>query len=120
MKNTLIWVVFSSFKGEYVVLVIMNFIQAMLNLIGPLNINFLVDYVENGDNKLAAYTQFIDFTDSKYFSYFTGDRQYGIILAIVLVLSQGFAYILLENINFRQQMIGAKTTNSLIGLVYYK
>jgi len=56
MKNTLIWVVFSSFKGEYVVLVIMNFIQAMLNLIGPLNINFLVDYVENGDNKLAAYT----------------------------------------------------------------
>lgn len=52
--------------------------------------------------------------------FLTPGKQYGIMLAFSLVLSQGFAYLLAENISFRQQMIGAKTTNSLIGLVYQK
>lgn len=41
-------------------------------------------------------------------------------LAMLLVFTQGFAYILAENINFKQNMIGTKSTNALIGLIYQK
>ena len=46
--------------------------------------------------------------------------QYGITLALILVVSQGLSYILQENINFKQNLLGAKSTNALIALIYEK
>jgi ABC-type multidrug transport system fused ATPase/permease subunit len=38
----------------------------------------------------------------------------------MLVISQGLGYILAENISFKQNVIGVKSTNALIGLIYDK
>jgi hypothetical protein len=41
-------------------------------------------------------------------------------LGLLLVFAQGLSCILAENIDFKQNMIGAKSTNAVIALIYDK
>ena len=42
------------------------------------------------------------------------------LLIFLLVLTQGIAYFMSEHIQFYQRMIGVKTTNALIAMIYEK
>lgn len=119
-RNTLISAVFASFRREYFRLIVYNAIQAVLTLLGPFFVHFLVDYVKTGQNPYAADLHFFDTSGIDRLEWLTQEMQYGMALALCLVVSQGIAYVLAENTSYRQQMIGAKSTNALIGLIYDK
>ena len=48
----------------------------------------------------------------------TQDKQYGLCVAMILVFSQTIRYIIDENTQYGQNILGAKASGALIGLVY--
>lgn len=55
-----------------------------------------------------------------WLKWLTPQRQYGLTLALLLVLSQFVAFMVEEYTQFKAQEIGAKAMNTLGGLVYLK
>ena len=95
-KNTLINSVFASFKRDYIYLFFLNAVQSVLMLLGPFFINILVDYIRTGTNPYKQYVAFFDTSDIEHLEWLTPDMQYGLTVALSLVISQAFAYILTE------------------------
>lgn len=50
----------------------------------------------------------------------TRDTEYGLLLVLALVVSQGFTYILSEHISYRKSVTSFKLSNALIALIYDK
>ena len=48
------------------------------------------------------------------------ERQYGLSVVGVLVLTQGFRYILDENVQYSQKVLGSKASNGLVAMIYEK
>lgn len=80
----------------------------------------LVDYVKTGENAWASFMPFYVFPEGSYLAGFTPEAQYGITLALLLILSQAVSFVLSENITYKQAFLGTKSTNALIGFIYEK
>lgn len=108
------------FAWQYTVIMAYNFLQTCLTLVAPFIIKYLIDYIKYGENPWADKFNFWDTSDISWLSWLTRDLQYGLTLVMILNLSQLLSYIIQENIWFWQQVLGAKSTNALIGLIYRK
>jgi ABC-type multidrug transport system fused ATPase/permease subunit len=112
--------VIRQFAWQYTVIMAYNFLQTCLTLVAPFIIKYLIDYIKYGENPWADKFNFWDTSDISWLSWLTRDLQYGLTLVMILNLSQLLSYIIQENIWFWQQVLGAKSTNALIGLIYRK
>mmetsp|Transcript_17853 Transcript_17853/g.30300 ORF Transcript_17853/g.30300 Transcript_17853/m.30300 type:complete len:578 (+) Transcript_17853:575-2308(+) len=117
-KHSLTKAVFRSFQREYIIIVLMNAIQATLQMSSPFVIKPLIQYVKTGEN--AWDVHYFDPPESGWLSLLTPEKQYGLTLSLILVLTQAVSYLLSEQIQFKQSMIGSKSTNALVGLIYEK
>ncbi len=54
------------------------------------------------------------------FSYFTPEKQYGLTLAMLYVMTQSSHYILGQFNSFKNSRMSSKSYNSLVGLIYQK
>jgi len=111
-----------SYKWQYMITMILTITSSILSLSSPFLIKPLIQYIKTGENVWSEQygIEFFDFTGNKYLEWIKQDMQYGICLALMFVLSQGFGYLVTENISFRQTMVGSKSANALIGLIYEK
>lgn len=87
----------------------------------PFFLYFLIDYIKYGENKVDQWgIHFYDFSDVDKMAWLTRERQYGLSLGLILLLSQLFKFVIDENVTFACQMFAAKSSNALIGLIYEK
>lgn len=119
-KNALFKAVLLSYKKEYFYIMFLNVLLSLLRMAAILIVHPLVDYVKTGQNAWASFMPFYVFPESSFLNGFTPEAQYGITLALLLILSQAISFILSENITFKQAFLGTKSTNALIGFVYEK
>lgn len=98
----------------------LNAISACLQMSSPFIIQPLIQYIKDGKNAWSPNIEFYDFDEDSWLHVLTPEKQYGITLALLLVFTQGLGYILSENITFTQNLIGVKSTNALVGLIYDK
>ena len=48
------------------------------------------------------------------------DSEYGLLLVLALIFSQGFTYILSEHISYRKSVTSVRLSNALIAIIYDK
>ena len=114
---TLIRAVFSAFKKEYCLMIILNSLQSCFQMATPFVMMPLVQYIKTGENAWGV--EYLDTKDT-WLGFLTPERQYGLTLALIFTLIQSGTYFISENVMFEQSMLGCKATNALIGLIYDK
>jgi ABC-type multidrug transport system fused ATPase/permease subunit len=100
-----------TFWSDFLTLVFLNVLETLLTLLGPLLIKQLIDFVKTGKNAWRITW------DPFWFSL---ETEYGLLLVGILVMSQGFTYLVSEHITYHQNMIGTLTSCALVGLIYEK
>jgi hypothetical protein len=87
------------FIGEFFFALCLNFLLASLTLCSPFIVKALIDYIQDGstDNGLT-----------------------GLMLLLLLITQQAISYIIESQIDFYQRMIGIKSTNAMIALIFRK
>ena len=85
---------------EYLVALSLNILTTMLNLFSPYLVKQIIDYINSSDPNLHV-------SD-------------GLFYVALLVASQSIYYIVSEHLDFYQRMIGVKSTNAMIALIYQK
>ena len=93
-ENSLAKAILTSFKCHYFVLMFMNIINACLNMSSPFLIHPLINFVKTGENAWAGTIDFWDTSKISWLKWLTKGDQYGLTLALLLVFTQGFGYIL--------------------------
>lgn len=85
-QNSLMKAVLLSFKGHYIALMLLNLLNACLNMSSPFIIKPLIDFVKTGENAWAPNIQFWDLSGT-WLSFLSPEDQYGISLALILVFT---------------------------------
>lgn len=70
-KNALMASVFSNFKWQYLQLMLLNGLQALLQLSSPLIINPLIQFIKTGENAWDPYVTFWDTSEINWLSFLT-------------------------------------------------
>lgn len=85
------YTVFNTFKWDYLSIVVLTSITTLMKLSGPFLINPLITYVRDGDIPDFLTDKGINFFDNSawpdWLSWLTPTTQYGISLALLLVLT---------------------------------
>ena len=119
-QNSLIKTIFSCYKYQYLKIMIFNIFLSMMYMVSPLIIKPLVKFVEDGKNAWAPDVQFYDTSEIEWLKFLDQEKQYGLTLAMALVISQGVCFLGAEYASFIQDMFGAKQKEALVGLIYEK
>lgn len=119
-KNQLFRAILHANRFELMLLMGTKLIECSLKLASPYLIRIMVDYIKTGENQFSDILPFWEIKDVSWLTWLTPQVQYGIAVALVLVLTQFVAYIIEENSWFWQQRIGAKAMNTLGGFIYEK
>ena len=90
--------VLRAYRWEYTVAVLWNLLVAALQLISPFLLRRLILFIRNREDETFN----------------------GIMLVLLLSLSQGMAYLITEHIAFYARMTGCKSTNAMIAMIYDK
>ncbi len=77
-----------------------NILTTMLNLSSPYIVKKIIDFINNEKPDKDTWD--------------------GLTYVILLVASQSLYYLISEHLDFRQRMIGVKSTNAMISLIYQK
>ena len=85
-KNSLMKAVLVSFKSHYIVLMLLNIMNALLTMSSPFIIKPLIDFVKTGANAWAPTIKFWD-TSGTWLSFLSEGDQYGLCLALLLVFT---------------------------------
>lgn len=120
-KNTLIRAIFSCYKWDLVYLMSCNFCSICLMFCQPFFLNYIIDYVNDGENKVYDWgIHFYDFSNIEWMKWLTTERQYGLSLGLCLLLTQFFKFMIDENVTYANAMFAGRSSNALIGLIYEK
>mgnify|MGYP006893772068 CR=1 FL=1 len=83
-SNSLFKAVLLSYKGQYLYIMVLNILLALLRTSSIFIIHPLVDYIKNGENAWAPTIPFHKFSDG---SFLTPEAQYGVTLALILIFT---------------------------------
>ena len=94
----------------------------LLGLSMPFFVKVLVAYIKDAEVPAwaADFFRFEAFDDPWLALNLPPNRQYGLGLAVAMVLVQGVTYILDENKSYGAKMLGAKASNALVAMLYEK
>ena len=84
-------------------IVLINLMITSLNLLSPFFVNRIIDFIETKDE-----------------GPFPPSYQRGFIFVFLLVVTQAMYYLVSEHLEFYFKMIGIKSANSLIAMIYRK
>ncbi|CDW86515.1 atp-binding cassette superfamily [Stylonychia lemnae] len=96
--NSLFKAVLHAYRYEYFIAVIFNLVVTSIEISSPLLIKRIIDYIQDPDEE-----QYI-----------------GFLLVTTLIVTQGFKYILSDHLDYYQRLIGVRSTNAMIALIYNK
>jgi hypothetical protein len=102
-----------AFRVQIFTLTILNAVTTLLNLLGPLLIKALIEYVKTGEIQ----------NDLKWVHDLMGissGTEYAYILVAFLVLSQGFSYFLRQHVKFHEELMSAVCSATLTSLIHEK
>jgi len=99
-KRSLIISILKAYKWEYFLTLSVSLLAACFSYISPFIVQLIIQWIEGKD---------LEHKD---------DRNYVFILLAILVGSQLMSYILFEHMYYYQTMIGCKSTNTLIAMIY--
>lgn len=117
-KRSLWWAIIKAFGRELCGFGFLGFISMIIGLCMPFFVKALVAYIDNGENPTPI--EFPVFEDPWLAVHLPPNRQYGLSVAITMVLVQGATYVLDENRNYGTKMLGAKASNALVAMLYEK
>lgn len=118
--SALFYTVFNTFKWDYLRIVALTTITAAMNICGPFLIDPLIDFIQNGKQPKDDWFPVWDTSGISWLSWLDADRQFGLSIAMAIVLTQALTYVVQETVSFRQALIGCQSCNALIGLIYKK
>ena len=84
---------------EYLIALLINVLTTMLNLSSPYLIKHIIDFINTDEDRPVSE---------------------GLTYVALLVASQSMYYLISEHQDFWQRMIGVKSTNAMISLIYQK
>lgn len=97
-KNALFKSVVAAFRREYLNAVFWNVLVACLQVTSPFILHSLIEFIKSQDADTAA----------------------GVTLVVLLVGIQSCCYFISEHLKLYQRMIGVKSTNAMIAMIYAK
>ena len=97
-KYSMFKAVLRAYRYEYIVAILWSFVVATLQLSSPFLLRKVIVFIRNQED----------------------DTFTGIMLVLLLSLTQGLAYLISEHINFYATMTGCISTNAMIAMIYDK
>lgn len=99
-NNKLFKAVIRLFLGEYLLVMLFNFIQTLITILTPYLVKYLIDFIKTGENPWAHIFDFWDTSKVSWLSWMTRDLQYGVAMVLVLNLSKLIAFFINEQLYF--------------------
>ena len=97
-KNSLLKAVLRAYKREYAITTSFAMFVCCLQIVSPFVLKELIDYIN--DRRESTFE--------------------GIMLVVLLLLSQALVYIISEHLTFYSRMTGVQTTNAMVAIIYDK
>lgn len=99
--NSLFWALMGTFKWDLLFWLALSETSVLITMVQPLAIQVLITYIKDGVNAWEQYgIHFYKFPDDHWMSWLTPDKQYGLTVAMILVVSQSVRYVIDENTQF--------------------
>ena len=76
----------------------LNILTACLNLMSPFLVKKIIEFIQNKEIPISE----------------------GLLYIFMLIITQAFYYLISEHLDFYSKMVGVKSTNSMIALIYRK
>lgn len=109
-ENALYLSVVRAFWPNYIKLMLASIISALLQISGPFLIKKLIDFVKTGKSAF----------NWEPVSSFAQETEYGLLLVLALVLSQGITYFVQEHTSYQKMVTSTQISHALIALVCEK
>ena len=97
-KNSLLKAVLRAYKREYTITTSFAMFVCCLQIVSPFVLKELIDYIN--DRRESTFE--------------------GIMLVVLLLLSQALVYIISEHLTYYSRMTGVQTTNAMVAIIYDK
>lgn len=113
--------IFKCYKWNLLYFMVCNLFSILMMFMQPFFLFYIIDFVKEGENRVLDWgIHFYDFSDVHAMRWLTQQKQYGLTLGFCLLVSLFFKFLIDENLDYATYMVGAHSSNGLIGLIYEK